>query len=324
MDLISIIIPVYNVERYVRASLDSALAQTYPNIEYIIVDDCGTDKSIAIIQELLCNHERASAVSLIHHEKNKGVGAARNTGLENAHGDYIYFMDPDDCLIPDCITLHHRAITTANADLCLANIKVEGRQTVHVKPLPAGIENCPPQLSFYKLIWNSSVCNRFYKMSIIQSHNLRFNTNLVINEDCAWNYEYVKHCKTLAVVENGTETYIYTANESSVTRQSKNVLPKLKSQLALIEMMKADYLKGAIKEEYHNDFAGFIDFYRFCGALMMLQMDKREKKTKKEIFNQIKKLSLGKSVSLYGKLLRLPYPVFTSVINPLYKWYKTR
>ncbi len=161
-------------------------------------------------------------------------------------------------------------------------------------------------------------------MSIIQSNHLCFNTNLVINEDCAWNYEYVKHCKSLAVVENGIETYIYTANASSVTRQSKNVLPKLRSQLALIEMMKADYLKGAIKREYNDDFIRFIDFYRFCGALMMLQMDKEEKETKKEIYRQIKNQGLGKSVSLYGKLLRLPYPVFTSVISPLYKWYKSR
>ncbi len=322
MDLISIIIPVYNVERYVRASLDSALAQTYPNIEYIIVDDCGTDKSIAIIQELLNNHERANSVFLIHHEKNKGVGAARNTGLANAHGDYIYFMDPDDCLIPDCITLHHKAITTANADLCLGNIKVEGRQTVHVKPLPVGIEDCPPQLSLYKLVWNSSVCNRLYKMSIIKSHNLRFNTNLIINEDNAWNYEYVKHCNSLTVIENGIETYIYTANEGSVTRQSQNVLPKLRSLLSFIEMLKADFLKGNVKKEYHNDFTKYIDFYRFCSALMMLQMDKKEKKTKKGIFRLIKNLGLGESVSIYGKLLCLPYPMFTSIISPLYKWYK--
>ncbi len=145
MDLISIIIPVYNVEHYVRASLASALAQTYPNIEYIIVDDCGTDKSITIIQEILREHKRAKSVTLVHHESNKGVGAARNTGLVNAHGDYVYFMDPDDCLIPDCIALHHKAIVSSDADLCLANIKVEGRQTVHVKPFPIGIENDTPQ-----------------------------------------------------------------------------------------------------------------------------------------------------------------------------------
>ncbi len=324
MELISIIIPVYNVEHYVRDSILSALEQTYPNIEYLIVDDCGSDNSIAIIQQVLKTHKRAEAVSFIRHDNNKGVSAARNTALAYAHGDYVYFMDPDDRLIPDCITLHHKAITKSNSDLTLANIKVEGKQTVHVKPLPEDVANYSPQLSFYKLVWNSSVCNRLYKMSVIKDNALQFNTQLVINEDCAWNYEYVKHCSSLSVVEGGIETYIYTYNTHSVTRQTKNALRKLQSQLLLIQMMRNDYMSGAIRKEFHLDFVRFIDFYRFCSALMMLNLDYNENINRKDVYHKIQNLSLNKVASLYGRLLKLPYYIFCVVITPLYRLYKKR
>ena len=102
-DLITISFPVYNVASTIERSLMSALNQTYSNIEYLIVDDCGSDNSMDILKNILHNTSRKDQVKIIRHSSNKGLGAVRNTSIENASGKYIYFMDSDDYLEPEAL-----------------------------------------------------------------------------------------------------------------------------------------------------------------------------------------------------------------------------
>lgn len=97
---ISVIIPVYKVEAYIAECLDSVLSQSYRNIEVICVDDCGGDSSVAIAERYA---EQDSRVKIIRHEHNRGVGPARNTGMDAASGDYIFFIDPDDIMVEGCL-----------------------------------------------------------------------------------------------------------------------------------------------------------------------------------------------------------------------------
>ena len=90
---ISIIIPVYNVEKYLRECLDSCINQTLADIEIICVDDCSPDNSIKILEEYQAKDYR---IKIFRHEKNKNLGAARNTGIQNAIGEYVWFVDSDD------------------------------------------------------------------------------------------------------------------------------------------------------------------------------------------------------------------------------------
>ena len=90
---ISIIIPVYNVEKYLRECLDSCVNQTLENIEIICVDDASPDNSIKILEEYQAKDSR---IRIFRHEENKNLGAARNTGLANATGEYVWFVDSDD------------------------------------------------------------------------------------------------------------------------------------------------------------------------------------------------------------------------------------
>ena len=97
--LISVIVPVYNVEAYLRQCLDSIAAQTYTNFECVVIDDGATDSSGSICDEF---QERDPRFRVIH-KQNEGLGAARNDGLENSKGDYILFVDSDDYILPETL-----------------------------------------------------------------------------------------------------------------------------------------------------------------------------------------------------------------------------
>ena len=106
MITISIIIPIYNVELYVRQCLESVMAQDIVevDIECILVDDCGQDKSMEIVRQMVENYEGPIRFHILHHEHNCGLSAARNTGLDAATGDYILFVDSDDYLLPGALS----------------------------------------------------------------------------------------------------------------------------------------------------------------------------------------------------------------------------
>lgn len=109
--LFSVVVPVYNVERYIEECIKSIQRQTLSNIEIICVDDCGSDDSIKIIERLQKDDKR---IQIVHHKCNKGLGAARNTGLKEAKGEFVLFVDSDDWLERDCIqTVFNKFIETA-------------------------------------------------------------------------------------------------------------------------------------------------------------------------------------------------------------------
>ena len=97
LPLISIIVPIYQVEKYLRSCLDSICAQTYKNLEILLIDDGSTDRSGEICEEYAKNDQRIVVI----HQENKGLSAARNKGIEISSGDYLTFVDPDDLLLHD-------------------------------------------------------------------------------------------------------------------------------------------------------------------------------------------------------------------------------
>lgn len=100
---VTIGMPVYNAERYIRRAVESVLSQTFGSIELLICDDCGTDTSIDIIREYQSHHQRGGSIRIVRQPVNKGVGEGRNLLIDSACGHYIYFMDADDTIAPDAI-----------------------------------------------------------------------------------------------------------------------------------------------------------------------------------------------------------------------------
>ena len=114
--------PIYNVEKYIERALLSALNQTYQNLEILIVDDLGHDNSMNIVYQLKHTHPRGNCIRIITHKKNLGLGGTRNTAIESAQGKYLYFMDSDDAIVPDCIETLYNIISQEKVDFVAAGI----------------------------------------------------------------------------------------------------------------------------------------------------------------------------------------------------------
>ena len=114
---VTIGIPVYNIERYVRLAMDSALAQTFQSIEFLILDDCGTDSSMNIVCEYQQNHPRGKDIRIIRQSQNGGIGNARNRIIDESSGKFLFFMDSDDTLPSNAIELLYSAMKRYDAQI---------------------------------------------------------------------------------------------------------------------------------------------------------------------------------------------------------------
>lgn len=133
---VTIGIPVYNVEKYIRRTIDSALAQTFGSIEFLILDDCGTDSSIDIVKEYQQTHPRGKDIRIISQPQNGGLGRARNRIIEEAQGKYLFHLDADDAIAPNTIQLLYENAKKYNAQIVYgSHIRVE-QLNGHTKEIP--------------------------------------------------------------------------------------------------------------------------------------------------------------------------------------------
>ena len=131
---VTIGIPVYNAEKYIRLMMDSALAQTFESIEFLICDDCGTDSSIDIVKEYQRFHPRGKYIRIVRQPKNMGIGHGRNRLIDEAQGKYLFFLDADDEIFPNTISLLYENAVRYQAEIVYGsreNIEdYEGQQKV--------------------------------------------------------------------------------------------------------------------------------------------------------------------------------------------------
>lgn len=199
---ISIIVPIYNVEAYVEACLMSVSCQTClakgVRVECILVDDCGRDESVAMCEQFVSDYVGPMRFCILHHEHNRGLSAARNTGMEVAQGEYVLFLDSDDRLTPDCLEkLYARAKVTA-ADVTFGSYKTVGRENK---------EYTAADVPFVTA-WNK-LCRRAF----LQRNNIQFVEGL-IHEDCPWSFEL--ECKGASYAHIADITYLYLVREDSL------------------------------------------------------------------------------------------------------------
>lgn len=192
---ISIIIPIYHVEAYIADCLKSVICQSClekgVQVECILVDDCGKDRSIEICEQLIENYTGRVAFRILHHEHNRGLSAARNTGMQQARGEYVIFVDSDDQLKPHCLERLYERITSTHADMAFGGFETFGdKERLH-----------HPHGKPYVMAWNK-LCRRAFLLN----NHIEFIEGL-IHEDCPWSFEV--ECKASRIVMVPEPTYRY-------------------------------------------------------------------------------------------------------------------
>lgn len=242
-DMISIIVPVYNVNKYLDKCVSSLLYQKYKNIEVILVDDGSTDGS-----ELLCEKwKKKDNRIIVLHQKNSGVSAARNIGLKHSNGQYIGFVDADDYVSDDIYVKMIDAIKTFKVDGAFCGYKkvytdkiVKFKNDFHSKVIDAknAIYECNNG-------WNLTIWNKIFlrEKLIVDGKMIKFSNELYIGEDAYWLVHVLNNCKKVACC-NHIGYYYNVGREGSAVTQSYNekrlqsCINRYKANLACYEFLE--------------------------------------------------------------------------------------
>ena len=214
------IIPVYNVEKYLRRCLDSVIAQTYQNLEIICVDDGSVDESGKICDQYAVRDARIKVI----HQENQGLSAARNRGLDAAEGEYIAFVDSDDYILEDMYKKMLDMLLNYNVDLCVCQWQYEfsdGRQVVKKKNIDPTIYGRKTSLEFARFLYRSNyengvvvaAWNKLYRRALLDT--IHFEGR--IHEDDAFNGRIM--AKNISVYVMEEQFYVYAQNGDSLTNK---------------------------------------------------------------------------------------------------------
>lgn len=294
IDLISVIVPVYNIENYLSRCVESILKQTYKNLEVILVDDGSNDSSAELCDDFKESDRRIKVI----HKLNGGLGYARNSGLEIANGKYVVFIDGDDYVEQDMIANLYKSILENNADTCIGGFKrvLADRQIENKNPF-AGI--CYEGESIIKDVLvkmfgkngnkisrdyiEMSVWKVMFSNDIIQQYRLRFPSEReFISEDIIFDLQYYQHAKK--VVCNDDVSYCYCDNENSLT--TKYNPERFQRQVILYnELGKRVKELGIDKISEHRRNTTLISNARYSIKLEVKFNSLNTKKTRENIYS---------------------------------------
>ena len=229
--LVSIGIPVYNVEPYIEKCLLSVLNQTYENIEILVVDDLGTDNSMQIVADLQSSHPLGHRIKVIKHRENKGLGEARNTAIDIASGKYIFFIDSDDFIEANTIEVLLKEAEDNNTDIVMASSRKIVYGTNEEKPtftykrkeVLVGKDVFANYLC-QDLRWHIGInaWNNLFKLDFLHQHNLRFAARK--DEDALFLSDFYSEVERAVLLPNITYNYVLRP-DSIMGNQIRDLIP---------------------------------------------------------------------------------------------------
>lgn len=246
-DLISVIVPVYNVEDYIDRCIESITNQTYKNLEIILVDDGSSDKSLDLCKKWARKDNRI----IVIHSENKGVSSARNIGLTKATGDYIGFIDSDDYIDSRMYELLLSSIKKYNSDIAFCGFKyIYTKETKNSLDFPKEVFDKCYFLKHYKFNnnMNYSASNKLYKKEIIK--NIFFDTNIKVTEDGLFVMNCVDRANLISYVNKNM--YCYDCTNQNSTLHSNNIekfITSLDAKKEMISILKRNNIDAYIQEE---------------------------------------------------------------------------
>jgi len=261
---ISVIVPVYNVEKHIVRCLQSVMDQSYRGpVECVIVDDCGTDHSMEIVTQMLGLYHGHIDFKVVHHDRNRGLSAARNTGTEQSKGEYVFYLDSDDALNEDCLKLmaveveKHPGLEMVMGAHQIINIDTNQVQIACKKACYVD-NNDWIRFHFFKKEDTLRVVawNKLIKRSFVTDHALYFKEGL-IHEDELWSFVCYRKLKSLSIIDD--VTYLHFITPNSIITTSTNVKRAEAWRIILNEITKT--IDAPFRElQVYKYFLLFLDY----------------------------------------------------------------
>lgn len=252
---VTIGIPVYNSEKYLKETLESALSQTFPSIEYLIMDDCSTDTSMAIVQEYQQTHPRGEHIRIIHQPRNMGIGIARNRIIDEAQGQYLYFLDADDLITPDAISLLHENAIQNDAEMVYASHeRIEEFDGNHNSTVfQHAKRNFTQENEFANYAYEeygrlpAPVWNILFRTEVFRKNQLRFaDTNFW--EDFTFHMDLPSYVTRVSMLPDITYKYICRSGSLSNFQKRTHIdKQEIEKTIAAVEHVKANSYRIADK-----------------------------------------------------------------------------
>ena len=273
--LISVIVPVYNSEKYIRKCLSTICGQTFENIEILLIDDGSTDSSGAICDELSQADERIR----VFHTKNSGVSSTRNYGVKEAKGEYILFADSDDFLEYNMVQRLYEVIQSKDVDVVRCKVNrydINGR--VEMENLYSlsnvKLEGCEIEKMFSHLLTTRENIPAYVALLLIKKEKIvSFNENLRIMEDAEFYVRLLRNINSIYFLDEALYWYRY--NNNSATKKPENSIKVIHSIIDSISVIKED-LADIMTKEFLGQINTSILFLIFAKLKLFVKCKKRK------------------------------------------------
>lgn len=312
--LVSIIIPAYNVEKYVEKCVLSALNQSYENIEVIVVNDGSTDNTLDILNKI----PESDKLKIIT-KNNGGVSVARNTGIESAHGDYVVFVDGDDYIASDFVEYMLSLAINTKCDFCLSTDCYSKKDDIQSQSLHEEVissEDAVALLISPRVI--VGCWNKIYSMSFIKRHNLHFSTELFYGEGLNFIIQCAQKSENIGV--GNKKVYYYRRNNmgSATTRFNIDKYRNGEKSLDIIKDGIAVTSKK-IEEMYilHKSLFSLGAMVQIIGNGVKKKYQGDYLRYKRYLRANLKTILKSKYISFYRKCLILGGTVFPGLVSKM-------
>lgn len=303
--LVSICVPIYGVEKYIERCAISLFEQTYPNIEYIFVNDSTPDKSIEILESVIEKYpNRKPYVRIITHEKNRGLGAARNTAVDAAKGEFLMHVDSDDWIDKNCIRSCVEKQTKTGADIVSTDIlRVKINKTI-INHIPEFSSTKDFIVAIIKHIIPNNIWGRLIRTSLYRNNNIVVEGSVNMSEDLNVMPRLTYFAKKITTVP--IPMYFYECrNQNSYTSNfsESNYIQIMTSYDVLLNFFNdkdIDYIKAIKLRQYISLVDNLINSVKGKGS--------------KDFYNKIRR-EIDKKPLLLKKSLSLPYKIAVSLRN---------
>lgn len=289
-NLISIIIPIYNTEKYLRQCLDSVVNQTYKNLEIVLVNDGSTDSSLEICKEYKEKDDRI----IIIDKKNSGVSNSRNVGIETSNGEYITFLDSDDWLELDAIEIMMNFVIKKDVDIVRSNFIANEEAGAISNKLKNRIVN-PGNLKLLYHILNAKLPAYMYlflvKKTIITNNQIKLNENIIMMEDTLFVIELINKCSGIYISDEITHNYRVYEGSSS------NSIKRLTNNIKSILLVNKE-INTIIKDNKLMEVANRTEFRIICDYLMKMYKYDLDEESKNEI------LTFLENDSIFNRMIK--------------------